>query len=122
MIRALANVHTFETDHGAVDIAPYDILWAEEIAEGAQLFTHLHLADRVLTCPQSLDTLLATADNIFLFCLLSGAVNQLRIRSFEDDKIVMDTGETLAISPFLSERFRQKYCSNLAQLVWEDSR
>lgn len=120
MIRALPQVRTFETDHGAVNIALYDILWAEEIAEGAQLFTRLHLADRVVICPKSLDALLSAANNIFLFCLLNGAVNQLRIRSFEEDKIVMDTGEVLAISPFLSERFRQKYCSNLAQLVWED--
>ena len=120
MIRASREVHTFETDHGAAKIPLYDILWAEETCEGAQLLTRLHLADRVVTCRKSLDELLSLPGNIFLFCLISGAVNQLRIRSFEDDKIVMDNGEKLAISPFLSDRFRQQYCGNLAHWVWED--
>lgn len=120
MIRTLQEVRSFETTQGTVEIPLYDILWAEEIPEGAQLFTRLHLADRTVTCGKSIDELLTTSGGAFLFCLLNGAVNQLRIRSFEEDKIILDTGETIAISPFLSEGFRRKYCDNLARLVWED--
>lgn len=120
MIRASQDAHSFETDHGIAEIVPYDILWAEEVSEGAGCFTRLHLSGSTVTCRNSLDALMPILGDTFLFCLLCGAVNQLRIRSFEENRIVLDNGESIAISPFLSEGFRQKYCDNLAHWVWED--
>lgn len=120
MIRASRETYTFETDQGAEKIPLYDILWAEDVCEDAQLLIRLHLADRTATCKNSLDELRSLPGDIFLFCLNRGVVNQLRIRSFQDDRIVMDTGEELPVSPFFSERFRRKYCGNLAHWVWED--
>ena len=120
MILAAQDVNTFETDRGTAEIALYDILWAEDVPKSAGSFTRLHLADRAVICRKSLIELLPILGDAFLPCLISGAVNQLRIRSFEEDKIILDNGETIAISPFLSEGFRPKYCSNLAHWVWED--
>ena len=120
MIRVPRETNTFETEHGAVEITLYDILWAEGSCEGTERPTRLHLADRVVTCRKPLEELLPVLGDSFLFCLTCGVVNQLRIRSFGEKKIVMDNGEEVEISPFLSERFRDKYCGELARRVWED--
>ena len=120
MIRPLQEKRIFETDAGAEEIALHAILWAEGVADGTRRGATLHLADRSVTCAASFEALRPLLGDAFLFCLSCGAVNQLHIRSFEKDRIVLDNGETLTISPFLAPKFREKYCRELAHRVWED--
>ena len=120
MIRPPLEKRIFETESGPSEIALFDILWADSTAEGAEHPTCLHLADRTVLCTKPFESLRPLLGDAFLFCLPYGAVNQLRIRSFESDKIVMDNGEVLEIAPFLSRKFREKFCRELARRVWED--
>ena len=120
MIRPFQETRVFESQPEPVEIALYDILWADGSYDGAQHLTRLHLADRVVICQKPFVNLRPMFGDAFLFCLTNGAVNQLRIRSFEAESIVLDNGETLTVSSFLAEKFREKYCRYLASLVWED--
>lgn len=120
MIRPLQKTHTFETDSGPMTIALYDILWVDSVCDDLHSPVRLHLADRVIFCKASFEDLLSVLGDVFLLCLTRGAVNQLRIRRFESEQIIFDTGASVAIDPFLSPRFQEKYCRDLARRVWED--
>ena len=120
MIRPLRKTQVFETKSGPEEISLHAVLWAEGCTEGSQRFSLLHLADRTVECRIPFETLRPLLGDAFLFCLSCGAVNGLRIRSFEAERIVLDNGETLTISPFLAPKEREKLCRELARRVWED--
>ena len=120
MIHPTTEKRVFESLPEPLELPLYDILWADGTYEGSQHHTRLHLADRVVICSKPFEQLRPMFSDAFLFCLTNGAVNQLRIRSFEADQIVLDNGEALTVPPFLASKFREKYCRYLASLVWED--
>ena len=120
MIRPLQKTYTFETEFGPMAIALYDILWADSDCKDLHAPAKLHLADRVITCKATFDTILPRLGDTFLLCLTRGAVNSLRIRRFETNQIIFDTNASVSIDPFLSSRFQEKYCRDMASRVWED--
>ena len=120
MIQPSREMHIFPTPSGSCEIALYDILWAEGSTEGKKRPTLLHLADQVVSCTTPFETLRPLLGDTFLSCLSDGAVNELRIRSFEGDQIEIDTGEILKVPPFLAPKFREKFCRDLASWVWVD--
>ena len=120
MIRPLQKTHTFETESGSVTVSLYDVLWVDSVCDDLRSPVRLHLAERELFCKTPFEKLLPVLGDVFLLCLTRGAVNQLRIRRFEQNQIVFDTGASVAVGPFLSPRFQEKYCRDLADRVWED--
>ena len=120
MIRPLQETRTFETEFGPMAIVLHDILWVDGTCKDVTASARLHLNNQVVTCKNTFEELLPLLGDAFLFCLTRGAVNQLRIRRFETKQIVFDTGESVPVDPFLSSRYREKYCRDMACQVWED--
>lgn len=120
MIHPIQDTCSFDTEIGVRSISLYDILWVDGSTDDVDSPTRIHLVDQVLFCRQSFEELLPQLGDAFLFCLNRGAVNELHISRIEADALVLDTGERLPLSPFLSSRFREKFCRDLAHRVWED--
>ena len=120
MIRPLQEKRTFNVEGGTFEASLFDILWVDGTGEGDSRHTRLHLSDRVIVCTKPFESLLPLLGDAFLFCLTNGAVNQLRIRSFEADRILLDNEESLTVPMFFAQKFHEKYCRYLASLVWED--
>ena len=116
MIRPLEERRSFETNGGTVSLALREILWAEGV--GAE--TLLHLTDRTLRCKTPFESLRPRLGDSFMFCLTRGVVNELHIRRFLEAALLLDNGEKLEVSPFLLPQFHEKYCRDMARLVWED--
>lgn len=120
MIRPSQEKRIFDTKDGPFETALFDILWVDYSDRAEAHFTRLHLSDRVVVCTKPFESLRPVLGDAFLPCLASGAVNQLRVRSFEADRILLDNDETLTVPMFFAQKFRDKYCRYLASLVWED--
>ena len=120
MICPIQTKCSFDTETGVRSISLDDILWVDGGADDVDSTTRLHLTNQVLICRQSFEELLPQLGDAFLFCLNRGAVNELHISRIEADALALDTGERLPLSPFLTSRFREKLCRDLAHRVWED--
>jgi len=120
MIRPERESRKFETENGTETLPLYDILYAESDCGEGNNPCRLHLADRVVVCRDHFEAIFPLLGKYFLFCMKRGAVNQQHIRSFAGNVLALDTGERIEIDPFLAAKFREAYCRNLVQWVWED--
>jgi len=120
MIRRSGEICRLNTVDGVLELPIDEILWVGSDDTVDNSPCRVYSDRQAFTLKDRFEKVLPTLGSAFLFCLQRGAVNQRRIRSFEGNTITLDQGDTLTVDEFLARRYRDAFCRNLAQWVWED--